>query len=89
MWENGIKGGSFNLNIWVGQGTILGPTFFKIYTMDLNKDTNLFCVKFADDSNFVRVGKARDEVEEKVNLELSKISTWFILDKLTLHPGKS
>jgi ribonuclease P/MRP protein subunit RPP40 len=45
---NGIEGGSFAINLRVGQGTILGPTFFKIYIMDLHLHTNLFTIKFAD-----------------------------------------
>jgi hypothetical protein len=86
---NGVEGGYFVINIGVGQGTVLGPTFFKIYIMDLHLYTSLFCVKFADDSSFEGSGKTRDEVERTVNLELSKISDWFRLNRLTLHPDKS
>ena len=89
VWVNGICGGMYKINIGVGQGTILGPTFFKIYIMDLHKATSLLCVKFADDSNFLGVGKTKDEVENIVNTELKKIHTWFCNNKLTLHPGKS
>ena len=49
---NGVNGGSFLINIEVGQGTVLGPTLFKIYIMDLHLHSDLFCVKFADDSSF-------------------------------------
>ena len=86
---NGINGGSFVINIGVGQGTILGPTFFKIYIMDLHAHTNLFTVKFADDSTFVGTGRSKDEVEELVNAELKKIGQWFKDNRLTLHPSKS
>ena len=89
IWVNGVKGGKFKLNIGVGQGTILGPTFFKIYIMDLHLATNLFCVKFADDSNFIGSSKTREGVEILVNIELQKINNWFRNNKLTLHPGKS
>ena len=89
VWVNGICGGIYKINIGVGQGTILGPTFFKIYIMDLHKATSLLCVKFADDSNFLGVGKTKDEVENIVNTELKKIHEWFCYNKLTLHPGKS
>jgi len=73
----------------VGQGTILGPTLFKIYIMDLHLYTNLLCVKFADDSSFEASGRTRDEVEHLVNMELLKISNWFKDNRLTLHPNKS
>ena len=86
---NGIEGGLFTINIGVGQGTILGPTFFKIYIMDMHLSTTLFCVKFADDSSFEGSGKTRDEAESLVNNELIKVAKWFKDNKLTLHPDKS
>jgi hypothetical protein len=89
VWVNGICGGKFVINIGVGQGTILGPTFFKIYIMYLHKWTKLLCVKFADDSNFKGSGKTKDEVEQLVNNEMITINKWFCDNKLTLHPGKS
>jgi hypothetical protein len=86
---NEKSGGTFVINIGVGQGTVLGPTFFKIYIMDMHLCTSLFCVKFADDSSFEGSGKTRDEVEILVNTELVKISEWFKNNRLTLHPDKS
>ncbi len=86
---NEVEGGYFLLNIGVGQGTVLGPTLFKIYIMDMHLYTDLFCVKFADDSSFECSGTTRDEVEIRANEELSKISEWFKNNKLTLHPDKS
>ena len=89
VFVNGISGGSFVINIGVGQGTILGPTFFKIYIMDLHLHTNLFTIKFADDSNFIGTGNTKHAVELLVNSELDKIKQWFTSNRLTLHPGKS
>ncbi len=86
---NGINGGTFVINIGVGQGTVLGPTLFKIYIMDMHLCTNLFCVKFADDSSFEAAGRSREELEDKVNSELIKIASWFKSNRLTLHPDKS
>ena len=89
VFVNGICGGSFVINIGVGQGTILGPTFFKIYIMDLHLHTNLFTIKFADDSNFIGTGNTKYAVELLVNSELEKIGEWFKSNRLTLHPDKS
>lgn len=89
VFVNGFDGGSFKINIGVGQGTILGPTFFKIYIMDLHLHTNLFTIKFADDSNFIGTSNTKDSVEALVNLELDKIGNWFKHNRLTLHPNKS
>ena len=86
---NEVEGGFFLLNIGVGQGTVLGPTLFKIYIMDMHLYTSMFCVKFADDSSFECSGSNREEVEDTVNGELIKISRWFKSNRLTLHPEKS
>jgi hypothetical protein len=86
---NGVEGGFFLINIGVGQGTVLGPTLFKIYIMDMHRYTELFCMKFADDSSFECAGKTRYEVENRANIELKKISQWFKDNRLTLHPDKS
>ncbi len=86
---NNVTGGDFKINIGVPQGSVLGPTLFKIYIMDLHLHTNLFCMKFADDSSFEGACKTKDELERLMNIEMEKISEWFKNNRLTLHPAKS
>ena len=57
--------------------------------MDLHLHTNLFTIKFADDSNFIGTGNTKYATELLVNSELEKISKWFRSNRLTLHPDKS
>jgi ribonuclease P/MRP protein subunit RPP40 len=59
VWFDNDCGGTFKINIGVGQGTILGPTFFKIYIIDMYKATDLFSMRFADDTNLIGVGNDR------------------------------
>jgi hypothetical protein len=89
LWLEGICGGSFVINIGVGQGTVLGPTLFKIYILDMFLSTGLFSLRFADDSNLVGTGDIKETTEQEINLELAKLHTWFCRNKLTLHPDKS
>jgi len=89
VWIEEAHGGSFIINIGVGQGTVLGPTLFKIYIMDMLLATGLFSLRFADDTNLVGVGNSREQTESDVNRELVKLYKWFCQNKLTLHPDKS
>jgi len=89
IWIETECGGRFVINIGVGQGTVLGPTLFKIFIMDMHLATNLFSLRFADDSNFVGCGKNKESTENEINDELDKLHKWFCKNKLTLHPDKS
>jgi hypothetical protein len=89
LWIEGVCGGSFVIIIGVEQGTVLGPTLFKIYILDMFLSTGLFSLRFADDSNLVGTGDVKETTEQEINLELAKLHTWFCRNKLTLYPDKS
>ena len=89
LWLDSVCGGRFVINIGVGQGTVLGPTLFKIYIMDMYLSTNLFSLRFADDSNLISKGNNIETIERETNEELQKLHEWFCRNKLTLHPDKS
>ncbi len=89
LWIDNSCGGRFVINIGVGQGTVLGPTLFKIYIMDMYLSTGLFSLRFADDSNLIGKGNDRETTESYINSELHKLHQWFCRNKLTLHPDKS
>ena len=89
IWVDGEFGGKFFINIGVGQGTILGPTFFKIYIIDVHLATSLFSLRFADDTNLIGYSGDKETTKDYINNELKKLYDWFCSNKLTLHPNKS
>ena len=89
LWLGDVCGGKFVINIGVGQGTVLGPLLFKIYILDMYLSTSLFSIRFADDTNLVGTGNDKDQTEQHINSELTKLHAWFSSNKLTLHPDKS
>jgi hypothetical protein len=73
----------------VPQGSILGPLFFILYINDIvhvSKLANL--IMFADDTNLCFKDANLDILINTVNGELSKISHWFALNKLSLNIKK-
>jgi len=57
--------------------------------MDMLKATNMFSLRFADDTTAIGTGQNREQTEIDVNNELDKLYKWFCMNKLTLHPDKS
>ena len=74
----------------VPQGSILGPLLFLLYINDLNTVTKLLTlIMFADDTNIFISGDNLDNLTSVVNIELSKISSWFSANLLSLNIKKN
>ena len=72
------------------QGSILGPVLFLIYVNDLQYASNLLdLIMFSDDTNLSYAEENIKKLFDIVNIELQKISRWFISNKLPLNVTKT
>ena len=77
------------INISVFQGTILGVILFLIFINDLNRCAEeFFSVIFADDNNSFVSAKSLEELNQRANVILKKLYTWYSANKLAINPDK-
>jgi hypothetical protein len=73
----------------VPQWSNLGPFLFLLYVNDLpNCLDQAKPSMFADDTNISASAEFVDELEEKLNSDLSNICQWLVANKLTLNVSK-
>jgi len=81
---------SENIKTGVPQGSNLGPLLFLLYINDLPKclDSSVPAL-FADDTNLTISGATATEIQDNLEIELNKVHTWLLANKLTLNAEKT
>ena len=77
--------------MWITSGIYFGTiVLFLFYINDLGKIcSSTTSILFADDTNLFKSGSNLSDMEDELNSEFTKISTWLKTNKLSLNIGKT
>ena len=87
---NSVSSSVARITCGVPQGSVLGPLLFLIYINDIANAVPGQKVRlFADDTNLFLTGNTTSSVVDAANNAMSKLSKWFVANKLSLNIDKT
>ena len=90
VFINGTKSNYMEIKCGVPQGSVLGPLLFLLFINDLPNVSNVFStLLFADDACMIASSPSPIILQNLVNQELKKISTWMSKNKICLNYNKT
>ena len=86
---NGVRSDQLLVTMGIPQGSVLGPTFFDIFTNDLPSMVQSgWLYMFADDTTVFCIEDSADLAIAQLNKALHEVYTWCQNNQLTPHSGK-
>ena len=90
VFINGTKSNYMEIKCGVPQGSVLGPLLFLLFINDLPNVSNVFStLLFADDACMIASSSSPIMLQNLVNQELIKISSWMSKNKICLNYNKT
>ena len=87
--HNNTLSNKSDITIGVPQGSVLGPILFTLFVNDITQYSETgICNLYADDTIAYCQGNTVQEVQEKLQLCVSKLSEWYSNNKLSVNTNK-
>ena len=88
-YVNGVYSEEVPIDMGIPQGGTLSAPIYIAYNNDLEYSSDMLTFLYADDSMLINSAPTIEQLEQDLNRELDKVSTWFNANQLTLNEKKT